>query len=56
MQAVLANPRTVLKALEFGARLNGELDSSYRMSLGKGPEARGASYPVTFINQKTTIR
>jgi len=32
MQAVLTNPRTVLKALEFGARLNGELDSSHRMA------------------------
>jgi hypothetical protein len=28
MQAVLTNPRTVLKALELLARLNGELDSS----------------------------
>ena len=31
MQAVLTNPRTVLKALELCARLNGELDSPYRM-------------------------
>jgi uncharacterized protein DUF5681 len=37
MQAVLANPRTVLKALEFGARLNGELDSSYRTCLPSTP-------------------
>jgi hypothetical protein len=28
MRAALTNPRTVLKALELGARLNGELDSS----------------------------
>src|SRR5438093_4593560 len=32
MQAVLTNPRTVLKALELLARLNGELDSPHRMS------------------------
>jgi len=32
MQAVLANPRTVLKALELCARVNGELGSSHRMS------------------------
>jgi hypothetical protein len=32
MQAVLTHPRTVLKALELLARLNGELDSPYRMS------------------------
>ena len=37
MQAVLANPRTVLKALEFGARLNGELDSSHQRSPLKRP-------------------
>ena len=30
MQAVVTHPRTVLKALEFYARLNGELDSSHR--------------------------
>src|SRR5438093_923857 len=30
MQAVLTNPRTVLKALELLARLNGELDSPHR--------------------------
>src|SRR5262245_19937097 len=32
MRAVLTNPRTVLKALELGAKLNGELDSSRRVS------------------------
>ena len=32
MQAVLTNPRTVLKAMELCARLNGELDSSPQMS------------------------
>jgi hypothetical protein len=32
IRVVLTNPRTVLKALEFGARLNGELDSSHRMA------------------------
>ena len=32
MQAVLTNPRTILKALELCARLNGELDSPHRMS------------------------
>ena len=32
MQAVLTNPRTVLKGLEFLARLNGELDSPHRVS------------------------
>src|SRR5258705_11530070 len=32
MQAVLTNPRTVLKALELLARLNGELDSPHRVS------------------------
>jgi hypothetical protein len=32
MQVVLTNPKTVLKALEFCARLNGELDSSHRMA------------------------
>src|SRR4029434_5071369 len=37
MQAVLSNPRTVLKALEFCARLNGELDSAHRMSPVKRP-------------------
>jgi len=37
MQAVLANPRTVLKALELRARLNGELDLSPQMSSGKRP-------------------
>ena len=31
VQAVLANSRTVLRALELGARLNGELDSSHRI-------------------------
>ena len=37
MQAVLTNPRTVLKALELLARLNGELDSAHRCRLSKGP-------------------
>ena len=32
MQAVLTNPRTVLKAQELLARLNGELDSAHRRS------------------------
>jgi hypothetical protein len=32
IRVMLTNPRTVLKALEFGARLNGELDSSHRMA------------------------
>ena len=32
MRAVLNNPRTILKALELCARLNGELDSPHRMS------------------------
>jgi hypothetical protein len=36
MQAVLTNPRTVLKALELLARLNGELDSPHRMLPVKG--------------------
>jgi hypothetical protein len=36
MQAVLTNPRTVLKALELCARLNGELDSPHRMLPVKG--------------------
>jgi hypothetical protein len=42
-QAVLTNPRTVLKALELLARLNGELDSAYRMLPCQGarsPEGR----------------
>ena len=37
MQAVLTNPRTVLKALELCARLNGELDSPQRVAPLKGP-------------------
>jgi Family of unknown function (DUF5681) len=37
MRAVLNNPRTILKALELCARLNGELDSARRMLLVKGP-------------------
>src|SRR6185436_15301725 len=32
MQAALTNRRTVLKALELCAKVNGELGSSYRMS------------------------
>src|SRR5262245_16992721 len=32
MRAALTNPRTALKALELGARLNGGLDSSRRIS------------------------
>jgi hypothetical protein len=43
MQAVLTNPRTVLKALELCARLNGELDSPHRMSPLKRPGPRVAS-------------
>jgi hypothetical protein len=41
MQAVLTNPRTVLKALELLARLNGELDSPHRMSRLKRPGTQG---------------
>jgi hypothetical protein len=41
MQAVLTNPRTVLKALELCARLNGELDSPHRVSLLKRPGPQG---------------
>ena len=37
MQAVLTNPRTVLKALELCARLNRELDSAHRMVPVQGP-------------------
>jgi hypothetical protein len=37
MQALLINPRTVLKAMELCARLNGELDSSHRTSPVKRP-------------------
>jgi hypothetical protein len=40
MQAVMTNPRTVLKALELCARLNGELDSAHRMLPVKGPVAQ----------------
>jgi len=46
MQAVLTNPRTVLKALELCARLNGELDSPHRVSLLKRPGPRVASLGV----------
>jgi hypothetical protein len=42
MQAVLSNPRTVLKALELCARLNGELDSPRRMSRLKRPGTQGS--------------
>ncbi len=45
MQAVLTNPRTVLKALELLARLNGELDSPHRISPLKR-QPRVASRPV----------
>jgi hypothetical protein len=41
MQAVLTNTRTVLKALELYARLNGELASSYRRSPVKKPRNLG---------------
>jgi hypothetical protein len=41
MQAVMTHPRTVLKALELCARLNGELDSSHRMSPLKRPGPQG---------------
>ena len=44
MQAVLTNPRTVLKALELWARLNGELDSPHRRS------------PVTRLQTRTILR
>jgi len=47
MQAVLTNPRTVLKALELLARLNGELDSPHRMSPLKRPGPRVASPTLT---------
>jgi hypothetical protein len=46
MQVVLTNPRTVLKALELLARLNGELDSPHRLSPLKrpGPQGRVARF------------
>lgn len=40
MRAVLTNPRTVLKALELYARLNGELDSPHRMSPSRGADPK----------------
>jgi hypothetical protein len=46
MQAVLANPRTVLKALELGARLNGELDSSHGMKLRGGRHHAHSAWAV----------
>ncbi len=49
MQAALTNPRTVLKAMELCARLNGELDSSPQMSSVEKPDGRPAFTRSTIV-------
>jgi hypothetical protein len=49
MQAVLSTPRTVLKAMEFYAKLTGELGPSRRVSPVKTPGSEVASRRATVI-------